>query len=254
MAAFLPPRLKYKLAAVKIQDRRLARISLWRSCCSISCALGIGIAMSLPWWEIKDRSQIEIAGTKSVSQETIYSSLNFGYPQLVWQVNGLDLTQKVRSIPSIEAVRVNRQLMPPRITIALQEKVPVAVATSQGKIGFLNASGEWIDREFYDNISDSLPKLKAIDYQRQYRQRWQQIYRSLSLYPELQIDEVQFHQSGSIYLNTKIGKVFLGADLSYLEEQFKTIARLKNLPEHLDRSEIFYIDLSNPNSALIQKY
>lgn len=254
MTAFPPPGLKYKLAAVKIQDRRLARISLWRSCCSVACALGIGIVVTLPWWEIQDRSQIKIAGAKSVSQETIYSNLNFSYPQLVWQVNGLDLTQKVRSVPSIEDVRVNRQLMPPRITIALQEKVPVAVATSQGKIGFLNDGGEWIDRQFYDNISNSLPKLKAIDYQSQYRQRWQKIYRLLSLYPELQVDEVQFHQSGSIYINTKIGKVFLGVDSSHLEEQFKTIARLKNLPEHLDRSEIFYIDLSNPNATLIQKY
>ena len=254
MSTFPPPGLKYKLAAVKIQDRRLARISLWRSCCTLGCALGIGIAMSLPLWRIEDRSQIEIDGVKLVGKDAIYRSLNLSYPQFVWQINGLNLTQKVRSIPSIEDVRVNRQLMPPRIIISLREKVPVAVATSGGEIGFLNARGEWIEGEFYPNINSSLPKLKASDYQAQYRQRWQKMYPLIALYPELQIDEVQFHPSGSLYVNTKLGKVFLGADSSRLEQQFKMMARLKNLPEHLDRSEISYIDLSDPSSSLIQKY
>lgn len=255
MKPFPPPKLKYQLASAKTQNYRLARLALWRSCFIIGCALGIGLAANLPLWKIEDRSQIKIDGERLVSEETIHNALNFSYPQLVWMISGLNLTRKIESIPSIESARVNRQLIPPQITISLRERTPVAVATFAGKIGFINASGEWIDRKFYANMSDSfLPKLKVIDYKIQFQNRWSKIYQLITLYPELQINEVQFHQAGNVFLNTKIGRVFLGAKFAYLERQFETIARLENLPKHLDRSQIDYLDLSDPKTILIQKY
>ena len=255
MNPFPPPKLKYQLALAKAQNYRLARIALWRSCFIIGCALGIGLTANLPIWKIEDRSQIEINGKKLVSEETVRNALNFSYPQFVWMINGLELTRKVESIPSIESARINRQLIPPQITISLREKNPVAVATSAGKIGFLDASGEWSDRKFYAKINGySLPKVKVIDYKVQFQDRWHKIYQLITLYPELQIDEVQFHQAGNVFVNTKIGRVFLGAKLAHLERQFETIARLENLPKHLERSQIDYLDLSNPEQILIQKY
>ena len=255
MKPFPPPKLKYQLASAKAQNYRLAGITLWRSCFIIGCALGVGLAANLPLWKIEKRSQIEIDGEKLVSEETIHSALNFSYPQLVWMISGLDLTRKIESIPSIESARVNRQLIPPQITISLREKTPVAVATSAGKIGFLDASDEWIDSKFYANLGGySLPKLKVIDYKIQFQDRWHKIYQLITLYPELQINEVQFHQAGNVFLNTKIGRVFLGAKLAHLERQFETIARLENLPKHFDRSQVDYLDLNDPDTILIQKY
>ena len=255
MKPFPPPKLKYQLTTAKAQNYRLARLALWRSCFVIGCALGVGLAANLPLWKIENRSQIKINDEKLVSEETIHNSLNFSYPQSIWMINGLSLTHKIESIPSIESARVNRQSIPPQIIITLREKTPVAVATSEGKIGFIDASGEWIDRKFYADISDSsLPKLKVTDYKIQFQDRWHKIYQLITLYPELQIDEVQFRQAGNVFLNTQIGRVFLGAKLAYLERQFETIARLKNLPKHLNRSQIDYLDLSDPKTILIQKY
>ena len=255
MKTFPPSQLKYQLASIKIQNRRLARIALWRSTFLIGCALGIGLVANLPIWKINGRSQIKIDGSQLVSEETVYNALKIAYPQLVWTVDGLALTRQVEAIPAIEFATANRQLVPPQITISLQEKNPVAVATSEGKIGFLNSAGEWIDRKFYANIDDSsLPKLKVINYQTQFRDRWQQIYQLITLYPELQINELQLQQSGNVFLNTKLGRVFLGAKPSHIKRQFEIMARLENLPEQLDPSEIAYLDLSNPEAALIQKY
>ena len=255
MNPFPPPKLKYQFALAKAQNFRLARITLWRSCFVIGCALGVGLAANLPVWKIEDRSQVKIDGKKLVSGETIHNALNLSYPQFVWMINGLDLTRKIESIPSIESARVNRQLIPPQITISLWEKSPVAVATSAGQIGFIDASGEWIDRKFYADLEgESLPKLKVIDYKTQFQNRWRKIYQLITLYPELQINEVQFHQAGNVFINTKIGRVFLGEKIAHLERQFENIARLENLPEHLERSQIDYLDLSNPERVLIQKY
>ena len=255
MSAFPPPHLKYRLALAKVRQRRLARRALWRSCVLIGCTLGIGLAANLPHSKIEHQTQIEIEGTKLVSEDTIYTALDIAYPQFFWMVNGIDWTQKIESIPSIEAAQVNRQALPPRIKISLQEKIPVAVATSQGTIGFIDRHGDWIPQEFYAAINDrTLPKLKVIDYNLQAKQTWNKIYQLINLYPELQINEVSFERSGNLFVNSKIGKVFLGSETSLLERQFKVLARLQNLPQHLKHSEIDYIDLSNPESNLIHKY
>ncbi|MGF1588200.1 MAG: cell division protein FtsQ/DivIB [Pleurocapsa sp.] len=256
MSAFPPPQLQYKLALVKLQQHRLARLSLWRSCWIIICTMSLGLAATLPYWQIKYQSQIKINGEKLISENTIYDVLHFTYPQFIWTINGINLTQKIESIPSVEVAKVNKQLIPPQITISLQEKSPVALATFQGEIGFLDSQGTWIAEEFYSNINDSylIPKLKVIDYKMQLRTTWRELYQLISLYPELEIDEVHWNQSNSLFLNTKIGQVFLGSELSRLEQQFKIMAKLKNLPAYLESSEINYVDLSNPDVFLIQKY
>ena len=256
MSAFPPPQLQYKLTLVKLQKHRSVRLSLWRAGLLICCSMSLGILASLPYWQVKQQSQIRINGEKLVSEKTIHSTLNFAYPQFIWSVDGLNLAQKIESIPSVAVAQVNRRIIPPSIIISLQEKKPVALAAFQGEVGFLDFQGEWIPLKFYGNINADypLPKIKVINYEMQHRKSWRKIYRLISLYPELKISEVEWNQSGSLFLQTKIGRVFLGSELSRLEQQFKIMTKLKNLPDHLESSEIAYIDLSNPQVNLIQKY
>lgn len=256
MNAFPPPQLQYKLALVRHQKHQANRISLWRACLLICCTMSLSLVTTFPYWQIKQQSQIKISGEKLVSENTIHRTLKFVYPQFIWTVDGLNLAQKVESIPSISAVKVNRKIIPPSITINLQEKKPVAVATFQEGVGFIDSHGEWISLDFYDNINAdySLPKLKVINYEMQSRGTWSKIYQLIVLYPDLKISEVSWDQSGSLFIQTKIGQVLLGSELSRLEQQFKTMSKLENLPDHLESSEIAYIDLSNPSVNLIQRY
>jgi cell division protein FtsQ len=256
MNPFPPPQLQYKLALVKLQQHRLTRLALWRACCIVSCATGLSLAAIFPNSQIKAQNQIRINGDTLVGEDTIYQALKLTYPQFIWSVNGIEITQKIEAIPSVEAAKVNKQIIPPLITISLQEKAPVALATAQGEIGFLNAQGEWIAQKFYSSNEANfpLPKLKVIDYQLQFQPTWQKIYQLILLYPELKVSEVHWQTSGDIFLETKIGQIFLGSESSRLEQQFKTISKLKNLPKQLKTSEIAYIDLSSPGVNLIQKY
>jgi len=256
MSAFPPPQLQYKLALVKLQQHRSHRISLWRACLLIFCTMSLGLVAALPYWQIKQQTQIKISGDKLVSKNSIYRTLKLSYPQFIWMVNGLNLKQKVESIPSIDTAQVNRRIIPPSIIISLQEKKPVAVATFQEQVGFLDAEGEWISLNFYDklNADYSLPKIKVINYESRFKMAWIKIYQLISLYPDLKISEVHWDQFGGLFIQTKIGQFFLGSELSRLEQQFKIMTKLKNLPKHLEPSEIAYIDLSNPNANLIQRY
>ena len=256
MGDFPPSRLQDKLALVKVQKQRLDKISLWRSSLIVTFAMSLGWVATLPYWKIKHPNQIEINGKKLVSEDAIRSAIDFDYPQFIGTVNGLDISRRIESIPSIAVAKVNKQIIPPHLIISLQEKEPVAIATSEGQVGFLNAEGEWISQQFYTNIGPktSLPNLKVINYRLEDRTQWHQIYQLISLYPELKINEIQWQKSGGLFVNTKIGKVFLGSDSSRLEQQFKTMVKLDNLPSHLKSSEIAEIDLSNPKDMLIQKY
>lgn len=256
MTPFPPPKLQYKLAVIKIQEHRLSKIALWRSCLLVSCVLSLGFLSACPLWKIEDREQIDLTGQKIVGRETVYDVLKFPYPQLIWTVDISNLTKKVESIPSVEAVNIKRQILPPKLIISLQERVPVAVATSEGKMGFLDIDGKWVGQEFYSNIEHNfaLPKLVVHNYQLRYQKSWITLYELISLYPELKIKEIQWNPSGSLFLQTKIGRVSLGTNSSRLEKQFEIMLKLQNLGDRIARNQIAYLDLSNPDVNLIQRY
>ncbi|MEM7757475.1 MAG: FtsQ-type POTRA domain-containing protein [Cyanobacteria bacterium P01_A01_bin.40] len=251
-----PSQLKYKLALVKLQKHHTKRISLWRACFMLCCGLSLSLLSTLPYWQVKEQSQIKINGGKLINKNNIYRTLNFDYPQFIWGINGEKIEQKIESIPSVAVAKVNRKIIPPEIVISLQEKNPVALASFQGQVGFLDSQGEWISLNFYGNLDldNALPRLKVIDYELQFKKIWSQIYHLISLHPELKVSEVHWHQSGSIYIQTKIGRFFLGSESSRLEEQFQIMSKLINLPQQLASSEISYIDISNPEVNLIQRY
>jgi cell division protein FtsQ len=256
MSAFPREQLKYKLAVVEKQDQRLLRLAIWRSCIVMSCAVSLFLIALSPYWQIKHQYQVQIRGDKLVAKDTIHNFLKLSYPQFIWTIRGSNLTKKIESIPAIAAAKVTKQIIPPTLIIAVQERIPVALALSFGKVGFLDEKGKWISQEFYGSMNANfpLPKLKVINYQPQYRDSWSKIYQLISLYPALKINEIRWEQSGSLFLKTAIGTVYLGSDLSRLKKQFDVMARLTNLPAHFERSKIAYIDLSNPDLNLIQQY
>lgn len=256
MSSFPPAQLKYKLALIDIQKQRMSRLAIWRSSIVAICTVGVFLLTILPYWQIQHQSQIQIQGNRLVSNTFIYSTLNFEYPQFIWTIDGAKLAKKIESLPSINAIRINKNAIPPKLIITLQEKHPIAIAISSGDIGFLDFSGYWIAQKFYDNLNEkfALPKIKVINYKPEYQQKWRNLYELISLYSELNITEVQWSESRDLLLSTKIGKVFLGSDSALLEEQFTTMLELLDLKSYVKTGKIAYIDLSNPKSSVIQRY
>lgn len=256
MTASPSAQLKHKLSRLQQQKQKSLRLALWRSVLITSLASGLLWLSCLPYWQITHKSQIQIEGDRLVNQNIIYSLINFDYPRFIWTIHSQKLVQKLESTPSILAARITKQIIPPRLTVSLQERVPVAIALSQGQVGFLDERGTWIAREFYGNISPDfpLPPIKVVNFQPDHRDSWINIYRLIELYSTVKIDEVTWDRSSNLWLKTEIGMVYFGADLSRLEDRFKILVRLKNSPAYFERSKIAYIDLSNPDFNLIQKY
>jgi cell division protein FtsQ len=256
MGVLLSPEQEKKLSSIKQRHRQLLSRGIWRSAVVISFAGTLLCTSNSSYWQIQHQSQIKIVGENLITEDIIDQILDFTYPQFIWSINSGKLTKKLEVTPSVAAVKITRQIIPPRLTISIKERIPVALALWSGKIGFLDAQGKWIAQNFYGDISPKfpLPPLKVVNYQPQYRTNWVDIYNSIVNYSQLQIQEVRWDESGNVFLKTEIGLVHLGSDLSRLKEQFEIMVRLKNLPTYIEISKIAYIDLSNPNLNSIQKY
>ncbi len=256
MATLSSHKLQQKLHKLKQQRQKYLRRSLWRSAIAISCVTSLLTLASLPYWQVKQKSQLDIEGESLIAEDTIHAWLNFAYPQYIWSIPSQKLAQKLESTPSIAAAKITKQILPPRLTVTIQERVPVAIASSAGEVGFLDREGNWIPQKYYGELSANsiLPTLKVVNFQPQERNYWIEIYRLMSLYSTIKITEISWNRSNGLFLKTEIGLVYLGSNRERLAKQFEAMASLKNLPDHFERSKIAYIDLSNPDLNLIQKY
>ena len=256
MSLSYSPKLQQKLSLLKKQKKQQLYSALWRSLFISSLAATLFWLISLPYWQIKHKSQVKITGNHTVTKDTIYSLLALSYPQFIWSIPTKKLSQTLESAPPILTARVNRQILPPIITISLQEKVPVAIALSKGKVGFLDDRGSWIPRQFYQNTTNNFSPftLRVINFQPQYAHYWAEVYKLINLYSDIDIFEVNWQDSENLRLKTELGMVYLGSPRFRLADKFAALASLQNLPAYLNQSQIDHIDLSNPDVRLVEKY
>lgn len=256
MSLSYSPQLQKKLSLLKQQRKQQFYYALWRSVFISSLAATLLWLVSLPYWQIKHKSQVKIVGNYALTKDKIHSLLTLSYPQFIWSIPTKKLSQTLEAAPPILTARVNRQISPPIITISLEEKAPVAIALSRGKVGFLDAQGNWIPRQFYQKNTNnpSSLNLRVINFQPHYASYWAEVYELISLYSNIHIFEVNWHDAENLRLKTELGMVYLGSPRFRLADKFAALARLQNLPAYINQSQIDHIDLSNPDLQLIEKY
>ncbi|MGL5871538.1 MAG: cell division protein FtsQ/DivIB [Xenococcaceae cyanobacterium] len=251
-----------RLSSDKIKEQKLIERTkkiqfwqaIWRSL-AISClSIYLVWLVTLPTWAIADRSQIQIQGNRLLSVETIYSLLPLSYPRSLWQISTQKLSQSLESFPPISNAKITRQLLPPSLIITIGERIPVAFAIESGRVGYLDENGIWIPSKFYQNFqtSDEFPTLKVVGFNREERERWSELYH-LIVNQSVKVFEVNWQDPINLILKTELGTVRLGSSLSELSKKFAVLDRLRELPNHFHTEEIVYIDLTNPQSPLIQR-
>jgi cell division protein FtsQ len=256
MAVFSSPKLKQKLSLLQQQKKREAFHYFWRSLL-VSCLTASFLwCLTLPEWKIKQPEQVEIEGNHLVTEDTIRVLIALSYPQNIWAIPTKKISQNLESIPPIITAKVTRQILPARLLISLQERKPVAIALSESKVGFLDAQGIWIPPDFYSKLAENLdlPTLKVVNFQPNYSATWTELYRLISIYDRVKIFEVRWQEANNLVLQTELGRVYFGSPSFRLEDKFKVLAQLKNLPNYVKGSSVAHIDLTNPDIRLIEKY
>lgn len=243
-----------------LRRRRRVSISqaLWRFWALSGLTAAIFWGATRPVWLIHSPSQISVTGNELLSDDMVQSLVPLSYPQSLMKVEPEVLAQQLRDRAPITTAEVTRQLLPPRLNVHVQERVPVAVVLPVGnadsidtqylQAGFLDAHGAWMPLASFGlgTASPQLPTLQLRGIQPHYQRYWPQIYETIVGSP-VAITEIDWHDPNNLVLETALGTVYLGPYSPELEQQLATLDKMRNLPDQLAESEVARIDLSNPD-------
>lgn len=238
--------------------------ALWRSVLVGGMASSLVWAITLPDWVIRKPEQVAIEGNHLLSAKTIRALLPLSYPQSLLRVEPQELAKSLESEAPIAKATVSRQLMPPGLTIQVQERKPVAIAqvsntqtmntsNATSTEGLLDEQGVFLPRNSYRLLDEKhqLPTLKVIGSTEQYRPYWSDVYQAVSHSP-VKVLEIDWGNPANLILKTELGIVHIGPYSPRFTEQLAVLDRMREFPSHIQPSKVDYIDLKNPDFPAIQ--
>lgn len=255
IASVSPADLKTRRQELKRRRQLRLLQTTWRSLLATGMAWGLFWVLTQPNWVIRDPQQIDVEGNEFLSPQTVRSLLSLSYPQSLWQLEPQQLSQQITATAPIAEARVIRSLLPPRLTIEVEERQPVAIAISptQQTLGFIDEQGIFMAKESYLGLAESqeLPKLKVIGFHPDTPFNWPAIYQALAAAP-IEAITLDVQNPQNLILKVDIGDIHLGPYTPQLPQQLNTLAHLRELPDRVETNSIDYIDLTNPNSPTVQ--
>ena len=245
--------LQQKLAQLDKQRHKIQQNSLWRAAVVSTFAGTILAALFSPYWQIKERSQIQIKSDRFLNSLAIYDTLNIAYPQSILTVPTQQIKNQLEKVTVLQSVQVTKTIFPPSINIYLKERVPVVTAMSEGKVGYLDHQGVWLDPQVYNYQHPDVPltSIKVVNFKSQYSKVWSQLYALINTYPTIEVREVHWNEQGDLLLVTKKHQIILGSDYALLNDQFAVLASFPASDNNYRLKGIIEIDLTNPQTPFI---
>jgi cell division protein FtsQ len=222
----------------------------WRWLAIASLMTSVLWVATLPYWHLRSSRQIEIKGTRLLPQSSIRSLVTLGYPQSIFQVQAKDIADRLQQSAPIRHVIVERTLFPPKVTITVQERQPIAQAAIAGKPGFVDSEGTWIPLQSYPN-KITKPQLVILGANSRNLELWSGLYAQVTRSP-VKISQIDLRSPNNLILTTDIGMVHLGIynDIK-ISKQLETLDRMRSLPQKFTPSTFAHIDLTNPEAPII---
>lgn len=236
---------------------------LWRSLALMSVASGAVWLTTRPEWILYSSNQITIEGNQALSPETVRTLIPLDYPQSLLSLKPQRLEQEIEAQGPIAEAIVTRHLLPPSLSVQVQERLPVArsmtpISSQNGdrplEEGYLDEQSNWLPATAYQNLNNeiTMPTLEVTGLREIQRPFWRQMYPILQRSP-VKIVSINWQDSNNLILNTEIGSFHLGANLQLLEEQLVAIAKLQTLSQQISIKNVEYINLANPKEPLIKE-
>ncbi len=255
--------LKHRRQTLRRRRRISISQALWRFWALSGLTAAVFWGTTRPTWLIYSPAQINVSGNHLLSDEAVQNLVPLDYPQPLMKVEPEILARQLRDRGPLVSAEVTRQLLPPRLNLRVQERVPVAVVLPVGsadrtsdtqylQAGFLDAHGAWMPLASFGigAASPQLPALQLRGIQPQYQRYWPQIYETINSSP-VAITEIDWQDPNNLVLETALGTVYLGPYTPELEQQLATLDKMRNLPDQLTDSEVARIDLSNPDAPSV---
>jgi cell division protein FtsQ len=218
---------------------------------------GLVWVINQPDWTISKPEQIRIEGNQYLSDAAIRSMLTISYPQLILELAPAQLKNRLSERSSVTNVQIDRQVLPPHLTVQVQDFPPVARIVrddnTQSTI-FIDEHGWQLPISSYRPIvSQSLPTLQLRLPTQGVCPEWTQIYRAVRTSP-VAIGIIDCRNPQNLILQTEVGKVGLGAvgDKTRLNAQIQQLDRLRNWQQQTLPEDVDLLDLENPNFPKLQ--
>lgn len=210
----------------------------------------VAVAM-LPEWQLRSPNQIEIEGNKLLSKEILRNFLQISYPQSIFQIQPQAIASQLEASAPVSKVLVSRNIFPSKLTIQVQERLPIANSIRNGQKGFLDAEGIWVPVKAYpSNITK--PNLVILEPTNRVFPQWSTLYRQVSQ-SQIKISQVDLRDESNLILSTELGLVYFGTyKPSLFGTQLDTLDRLRMLPEKLKLTSFNHIDLSQPTNPILE--
>ncbi len=261
-----PKELADRRRSLKRQRRIRNLQNLWRVAAITGLAAGTIWLIRNPFWLLlRDRHQVIIDGNEMLSDEAIYEVLALEYPQRIFDIEPEQLVERLRTEAPVAYAQVNRQLFPPRVEIALQERIPVAVtvpsrplttdeAVPMHQPGLLDSEGYWIAQDAVVGLDQAftLPTLKVRGFHVRYRSQWPRLYAAIQSSP-VPIQEIDLRSPNNLIIQTEVGTIHLGVfDARRLSEQLAILPQLRQLTRDPQAPQVDYVDLANPQVPAVK--
>jgi cell division protein FtsQ len=235
------------------QQRKVQTIqSLWRFACMLVMLGGVGLFVTQPNWTISKPEQIQIKGNNYLSEIAIRSTIGIRYPQQLMDLEPEKLRAQLLARRSIVSASIDRALLPPHLTIQVQDLPPVAQVVrdpSKPPTAFIDERGVEIPIAHYlATVQRSAPKLRVIQPERGICPNWKDLYPVIDASP-VAIGIIDCHNPQNLFLQTEVGKVRLGnvGNRARLTVQIEQLDRLRNWQKSNNSTQIDYLDLESPN-------
>jgi cell division protein FtsQ len=219
---------------------------------------GITWAVQQPDWIIRQSPQIQIRGNRYLSATTVREMLGLKYPVSLLRIEPHSLNTALMSHGNILAANIHRELIPPRITIQVQDRPPVAIADQAARSGLVNENGDWLPVASYQLPANKLPRLKLLSANSGLCPDWPALYQAVQQSPVL-VSEINCRNPLNLFLKTEIGNLRMGAfDNTRFYQQLQKAHELRDWQQsyqtkNREISRVEYIDLENPLKPKIQE-
>ncbi len=231
--------------------------SLWRFGCMSAIFGGVGWVASQSDWKISKAEQIHVEGNQYLTDQTVRSLLAIPYPQLVMELAPAQLTAKLIAQGSISSAKIDRGLLPPHLTVQIQDLPPIArIIQADNTLSqiFVDERGRQLPLSSYrPTIWSSLPTLQLRLPSTGVCPEWAQLYPVVHRSP-VAITMIDCRNPQNLFLQTEIGKVRLGAvgESARLTARIQQLDRLREWQKYADPSSVDYLDLENPDAPRLQ--
>lgn len=238
--------------------------TLWRFMALSGLTTAIFWGATRPIWLIQTPRQINVTGNTLLTDAVVQDLVPLDYPQSLFKVEPETIAQQLHQRGPMVSAEVTRQLLPPRLNVSVQERVPVALVLPASAVstadtaepatgnqylqaGFIDAQGAWMPRSSFmvADSSPQLPTLRVKGLKPQYQRYWPQVYATVQNSP-VKISEIDWQDPSNLVLHTDLGLVYLGPYTEALDQQLATLDKMRNLSDQVADTEVVHIDLTNP--------